>query len=136
MAMLDVIKKISDQTEKANMPTMFMFGVVASIDPLSIRVDNRFTISEESIIVMRDLQAGAHASHTHTIKAHSHTVPQHSTESATAGGDSHSHSVDSVETGETELTTETETNIGLQTGDKVVLLRNYGGQSFLVLGVL
>lgn len=144
--MLDQIKRISKQTAEAGSPTAWFFGLVTATEPLTIRVDNRFDIGEAQLVVMRQFRAGEYQTHTHTINAHSHTidphthkVPAHATQ--TAGDGPHSHGVDPVETGQTPLTSNDtpltsnpEVYFGLAVGDKVVLLRNAGGQQFLILG--
>lgn len=128
--LLDTIKKVAVQTSEVNMPATFLFGEVISTSPLKIRVDNRFDIGEEQVVLMREFRAGGYPTHTHTIEPHTHGVPQHTTETA----DMHSHAVKSITTNETPLTTNAEQYSGLISGDKVVLLRNHGGQKYLVLG--
>jgi D-serine deaminase-like pyridoxal phosphate-dependent protein len=54
---------------------------------------------------------------------HKHVVPRHSTEVAS----NHSHGVMQFDSNIAEA---------LKVGDKVVLLRNYGGQEYLILGRL
>lgn len=107
-----------------------MFGTVKTVSPLVIRVDNRFDIGEKQIVLMKEFRSGGYSTHKHTINPHDHTVPAHNTETA----DSHSHGVQALETSQTGLETAQEIYFGLSPGDKVVLLRNQGGQEFLVLG--
>lgn len=118
--MLEAIKKISRQTDEQGKPAGIMFGVVQTVGPVSVMVDNRFLIGEGALIIPRELRGGPCATHTHTI-------PAHQTE---AGGDPpHGHGV-------VRQTTETPTEIyyGLQPGEKVILIRNRGGQEYLVVG--
>lgn len=132
MGLLDTMKRISEQTGAVNVPAAFLFGTVEVVAPLTIRVDNRFDISGDAIVLTKEFKAGGYATHTHTIDPHAHTVPTHTTESA--GDGPHAHSVKPVTTQTTGLTTNTETYFGLAVGDKLVLFRNQGGQSFLVMG--
>jgi hypothetical protein len=81
---------------------------------------------------MKEFKAGAYPTHTHTIDPHDHVVPSHSTQAAGEGP--HTHSVSAFNTKTTGLTTNPEVYFGLAVDDRVVLLRNQGGQSFLVLG--
>lgn len=136
MTLLDTMKKVAGQTNEVNVPANFMFGTVTSLSPLTIRVDNRFDITGEAIVLMKEFRAGAYPTHTHTIGPHDHTAPQHSTQPAGEGP--HSHSVTPLQTGKTDLITSVETEIhhGLAVSDNVVLFRNQGGQQFLVLGRL
>lgn len=116
--MLEQIKRIAAQTDAAGVPTMIMFGVVKAASPLTIYVDNRFEINESAIILPREFRAGALSTHTHTVSPHSHTIP---------GADS---------TGDSAPVTAGEVYHGLTVGEKLVLLRNHGGQEYLVLGRL
>lgn len=90
MGLLDTIKQVAKTTNDAGSPAAFLFGEVASTSPLTIRVDNRFNISGDAIVVMKEFKANTDGA--------------------------------------------SEYYYGLAVGDKVVLLRNQGGQSFLVLG--
>ena len=132
MSLLDTMKQVAGQTQNANVPAAFMFGTVTKTSPLTIRVDNRFDISGDAIVLMKEFKAGAYPTHTHTIAPHDHVVPSHSTQAAGEGP--HSHGVSAFNTQKTGLTTNPEVYFGLAEGDRVVLLRNQGGQSFLVLG--
>lgn len=144
--MLEQIKRISQQTSESGSPTIWLFGQVTATDPLTVRVDNRFDIGEAQLVVMKQFRPGEYATHTHTVaphdhavQPHTHIVPDHSTQAA--GDGPHSHGVGSVTTQPTPLTSDQtplksdpEVYLGLAVGDKVVLLRNAGGQQFLILG--
>ena len=130
MGILDTMKKVAEQTGQAGVPAAFMFGTVKSVSPLVIRVDNRLDIGEKQVVLMKEFRSGSYLTHKHTIPPHDHTVPQHNTETA----DAHSHCVQPFQTENTGLETAQEVYFGLSVGDKVVLLRNQGGQEFLVLG--
>lgn len=132
MSLLETMKQVAEQTGNVNVPAAFMFGTVTAVSPLTIRVDNRFDISGDAIVLMKEFKAGSYSTHTHTIDPHGHVVPSHSTQPAGEGP--HSHSVNALNTQTTGLTTNPEVYSGLAVGDSVVLLRNQGGQSFLVLG--
>lgn len=134
MSITGTMKKAAAQAGNANVPAAFMFGTVTSAVPLTIRVDSRFDITGDAIVLTRELRAGAYATHTHTVEPHGHAVPQHDTQPS--GDGPHTHGVAPLQTGQTGLVTApgTETYSGLAAGDKVVLLRNQGGQNFLVMG--
>ncbi len=93
------------------MPARFLFGAVTKTDPLTVFVDNRFPLSGPALVVLRELNG------------HTHAVPQSSTEAA----NSHSHLIP-------QTISEKESTAGLSVGDEVVLLRNQGGQTYLILG--
>lgn len=116
MSLLNTVKKIAWEIDDANVPASFMFGTVTAVSPLIIRVDNRFDISGDDIVVTQEFRAGG-------VQNHTHNVPNHQTQTA----EGHTHPVNQFPSlvGNTG---------GLVAGDKVVLLRNYGGQQFLVMG--
>ena len=54
MGLLDTMKQVAQATNDTGMPTAFLFGSVTKTSPLTIRVDNRFDISGDAIVVMRN----------------------------------------------------------------------------------
>lgn len=145
MATLSEAVKLAAKAQgNADKPVEWMFGEVLAVSPLKIWVDDRFEIGEEQVVLMREFVAGQYATHTHGINPHTHTVQEHThavPQQTTGEADGHSHSVPQQATEGTALTsdptplqTATEVYTGLLAGDKVVLLRNAGGQKFLVLG--
>lgn len=105
MDLVETMKKIAKQTNEAGAPAAIMFGTVTSTSPLTVRVDNRFDITEDALIVMKNFKAGWYPTHYHTIDAES-----------------------------TDTDEASEYYYGLKAGESVVLLRNQGGQQFLILG--
>lgn len=132
MGLLETMKRVARETSDAGMPAAFLFGSVTKLSPLTIRVDNRFDISGDDIVVMKEFRPGFYPTHYHTgVKGGP------STEIAAGGGGAeayaaHTHILkDDYQTNDDETS---EYYYGLAVGDKVVLLRNAGGQTFLVLG--
>ena len=80
--MLEQIKKIARQSDECAVPAMVLYGTVTGLDPLRVRVDNRFELGERALTLLRG------------------------------------------------------TRESLEAGDGLALLRNRGGQEFLVLGRL
>ena len=76
----NTIKQLAKQTVEAAVPMSVMFGVVNTVSPLTILVDNRFQVSGAAIVLPRGMV--------------------------------------------------------LEAGDKVILLRNAGGQQFIIMGVM
>ncbi len=123
MALLDTMKKVARQSQNASVPAAFLFGTVTAEAPLTIRVDNRFDITGEAIVLMKEFKKGYYPTHQHT----GFKLP-----AQTEDASGHAHDLkDDYKTNDGE---ESESYYGLKTGEKVVLLRNAGGQSFLVLG--
>ena len=123
MGLLETMKQVAQATNDAGMPTAFLFGSVTKTSPLTIRVDNRFDISGDAIVVMKEFQAGFYPTHYHTGVKGSPSTEEKSGGSGDASFAAHSHT-----------DAKSEYYYGLAVGDKVVLLRNAGGQAFLVLG--
>ena len=107
----EVIKQIAGSAANTQPPCTFIFGTVVSTDPLSVQVDNRFFVGESALVLLKPSVSGSFCSHTHK-----HTCAYNGAE-ITDKEDS-------------------ETYCGLKAGDKLALLREHGGQRFLVLGVV
>ncbi len=132
MGILDTMKKVAQGTQNAGTPAAFMFGVVTAESPLKIRVDNRFDISGDAIVVMKQFKAEYYPTHYHTgVKGPAETEAR-SGGSGEPAFESHTHELKNNYQTNDDATSEK--YYGLKTGEKVVLFRNQGGQSFLVLG--
>lgn len=132
MSLLDTMKKVSQQSQNANVPAAFLFGNVTATSPLTIRVDNRFDITGEAIVVMKQFREGYYPTHQHKGFKNAPQTEMASGGAGTAAFAPHAHTLKND-----YLTNDDDTSeyyYGLAVGDKVVLLRNQGGQSFLVLG--
>lgn len=130
--MLEQIKNIARQTADAGSPTVWLFGQVTKKDPLTIRVDNRFDIGEDQLVIPKELRAGYYPTHRHTGFSDGPSTKEASGGAGEAAFASHSHVLKNDYKTNTDATSEY--YYGLDVGDKVVLLRNAGGQQFLVLG--
>lgn len=105
--MIEILKKIAQQTAEQASPMAVLFGAVKSVSPLRVRIEDRFELDEDFLIVPKEMLR--------------------KTESLT-----HSHPLSGGSTG-TALG-ELVIREGLSEGDTVLLLRNYGGQKYLVIG--
>lgn len=132
MGLLDTMKKVAEGANNANAPAAFLFGTVTKASPLTIRVDNRFDISGDAIVLTKEFKAGYYPTHYHTGVQGTPTTEEESGGSGEASFASHSHKLKSNY--RTNSDGNSEYYYGLKVGEKVVLLRNQGGQAFLVLG--
>lgn len=132
MSLLETMKQVAGQTQNVNVPAAFMFGTVTAVSPLTIRVDNRFDISGDAIVLTKEFKAGYYPTHKHTGFDGSPTTQSRSGGAGDASFASHDHVLKSDY--QTNSDEKSEYYYGLAAGDRVVLLRNQGGQSFLVLG--
>lgn len=132
MSLLDTVKKVAVQSTEAAIPAAILYGTVKSGNPLIVRVDDRFDITGEALIVPKELQAGYSTTH-----RHSGFMSGAETQSASGGSGEtafapHSHGL--KEDYWTNSGAESEYYYGLKQGEKVILLRNAGGQQYLILG--
>lgn len=110
MAGETLIRLIQDAGKPdASKSTDLMYGEVTSVSPLKVRVDNRFEVDEQFLILSAlvketiiTLPAHSHnvaqqTTSEYTQANHSHIVPSHETQDATLP--SHSHSIPSNTTG-------------------------------------
>lgn len=110
-SLLDVIKAAGMDAVGASNPVNIMFGEVITIDPFSVKVDQRFTLPADFLIMPeRLIRYEVDLSHTHQY---------------TDDG--------SARTTSEALTTKLIVRPGLKTGDKVLLLRVQGGQKYVIL---
>ena len=117
--LIEIVKRAAmDAVENAQMCDL-RYGKVVSTNPLRVQVTNQFTIPQALLIVPEHLT-------NHTVNV---TVNWDTGNASGGSGDSsfasHGHAVSGAKT----MTI----NGALKVGDKVVLLRQQGGQSYFIL---
>lgn len=117
--LLMAIKRASTEAVEAGKPSDYCFGKVISTSPLKISVEQKMTLGAAQLVLTRNV-----TDYTTTVSV------SWSTESESGGsGDSsfapHNHSI----AGTKEITIHN----GLKVDEKVVLLKQKGGQKYLVL---
>lgn len=118
--LLGVINSI--RNEDKNDTTDLLFGVVTSIQPLKIKIDNRYEVDEKFLILSCLCKETIIE-----ITEHSHNITARNTEVS----DSHDHVVPSTVTQTSQPTIRLWR--GLKVGDKVRMLRINKGQAFYVI---
>ncbi len=114
--LLNTIKQASTAAMAASNPAAVLFGVVTAEAPLEIRVDQRFTLPAEFLIVPESL------THYEVPLRHAHRY----TDDSASGS--------STKTTEPALPEEPLViRRRLEAGDKVLLLRVQGGQQYVLL---
>ncbi|OAB46537.1 DUF2577 domain-containing protein [Paenibacillus antarcticus] len=106
--MLDVIKQAALEVIKNSNPTAVMFGTVLSISPLEISVDQRLILTEAFLIVPESM-----GRFEIDLK--------------------HVHAVIGLPDTKESLLDKIVIRKGLESGDKVILMRLQGGQQFVVM---
>ena len=117
--LLNVIKKAAVDAVNASQPSDFYFGKVTSAKPLKILVEQKMTLSTAQLVLTRNVT---------DFKTKVTVDWSTGTRSGGSGEDSfasHSHSI----SGTKEITIHN----ALQKGDEVILLKQKGGQKYLVL---
>ena len=120
--LVSTLQKLVAQTNNAMKPTDYCLGVVETVAPLSIRIDQKDILTEELLILtdlVRDFSVDITVSHT--------------TENRAGGGGyaefaSHNHDY----TGRKKIIVHN----GLSVGESVILIQQAGGQEFIVLSRL
>ena len=120
--LVSTLQKLVAQTNNAMKPSDYCLGVVETVTPLSIRIDQKDILTEDFLILtdlVRDFTVDITVSHT--------------TENRAGGGGyaefaSHNHDY----TGRKKIIVHN----GLSVGESVILIQQAGGQEFIVLSRL
>lgn len=127
--MIDVIKEVIEKLLERKKMTKLEFGIVESVKPLTVRIDAKKLLQEEDLIL------------SHLVKDYYVDITvQHSTDSIYGSWNtSHSH----PDAGNNSIPTDHEHEYkgrkkilihnGLLKGEKVVMVRQEGGQLYYVL---
>lgn len=120
--LVSTLQKLVAQTNNAMKPTDYCLGVVETVAPLSIRIDQKDILTEEFLILtdlVRDFSVDITVSHTTENRAG-------------GGGDAEfaSHNHDYM--GRKKIIVHN----GLSVGESVILIQQAGGQEFIVLSRL
>lgn len=119
--LLQVMKQSAKETESAACPVQVCFGKVTSASPLKIKVDQKITLGKAQLVLTRNV----------TDYEVELTVSEWETKETSGGsGDasfaSHKHGFDNNKK-------RTTIHNALKAGEEVVLLRQQGGQKYIVL---
>ncbi|MDO4754445.1 MAG: DUF2577 domain-containing protein [Bacillota bacterium] len=109
--LLNIIKKVSSDAEEANKPCTFLFGEVTSVSPIRISVDQKLHLGKKQLVIPEHL-----TDHTVAVTLNWKTEEEQD----------HSHRITSPKS----LTVMG----GLKVGERVILIRQRGGQQYLVVG--
>ena len=161
--LIGVIKEVSKKANPSNKNADIVYGIVQSISPLTVLVDNRFSLTEEFLIFSpfchkTEFQLNI-PSHKHNIDVEQMQINNH-THSVTVSSKSHTHKIEDKTTepagnGSQEVTSTAAGSATLKPvancdsagsilinvclwgdlieGEKLVMLRAFEGQSYLVL---
>lgn len=120
--LVETIQRLARQTEVAMKPCDYCLGVVESVSPLTIRIDQKDVVPEEFLILtdlVRDYTVDITVSHTTENKSGGSGYSEFA---------SHNHDY----TGRKKIIVHN----GLAVGESVILIQQAGGQEFIVLSRL
>ena len=132
--LVDIIKEISVNAVNNSQPTSLCFGVVASVEPLKIRINQKLTLEKEQLILTSLVQdfdvdmsvehetEGVDLTHNHNITI---TSPHGDTGIIDSALGNHVHEYKGKKTFTVHL--------ALEKDEKVILIKMQGGQRYLVL---
>lgn len=109
--------------------TDLLFGDVTSINPLKIKIDNRFEVDEKFLILSALVKETIIKIPKRDANTHKHIIPQHTT--SPAGEGPHTHTIPEMSTN--SVLPDILLWRGLKVGDKVRVLRVNAGQMFYVI---
>ena len=117
--LLQTIKQAAQEAASAGKPFCFVFGEVITVNPLSIRIEQKMTLSESFFILTRAV-----------LDHYVDITVNHVTENRSGGGGdaefaSHNHDY----AGRKKIMIHN----GLRVGEKVILLQQTGGQQYIIL---
>lgn len=121
--LVETLKRAAVEAMEAKKPVNVYFGEVVSAAPLKINVEQKMVLGEKQLILSRNVTNFKTSITGGNIKNYYYTGS--TTDSGTAPvSPSHVHAV-----GKIEVTVHN----GLVVGDEVILIRQQGGQKFIVL---
>ena len=118
-SLLVLIKKSAVEAVNASKPTAIVYGKVSSISPLKINVEQKMTLTAAQLVLTRNVTDHK------VFMTVDHATEYKSGGSGDASFESHNHEYK----GKKQFTV----HLGLNKGEKVILLRVQGGQKFVVL---
>lgn len=130
------IKQAALDAVNAAKPVEVCFGKVTSVKPLKILVEQKMTLGEKQLVLSRNV-TDFKTEVTVKWKSESHSIPHnHNINLTDSDGDSITGSTENQDiphiheiTGRKEITVHNE----LVVGDEIILIRQQGGQKYVVL---
>ena len=124
--LLIAIKKAAKDAVEASKPCDFLFGKVTSVKPVKILVEQKMTLGAAQLVFTRNVtdfttKVTVNLKTTKSLNTHTHNVNGVESDGVDL---EHEHSLTGIKT----ITIHN----GLQIGDEVVLLKQKGGQKYLV----
>jgi hypothetical protein len=126
--LIEIIKKASMDAVMASRPVGVVYGVVVSASPLRIQIDQKITVDKDFLILTQnvtDYEIEMTLAHFTERDADLITTHAHPSTGTSSFDSSHKHEIQ----GKKKITVHNK----LKTGDKVLMLSQQGGQSYVVI---
>lgn len=127
-ALLTAMKKASLEATEASNPVQLIFGTVESSNPLKIKINQKLTLGKAQLILCRnvtDYAVEMTVNHNTENNTHTHSIHDTFTGGGSAESNTHSHQYK----GKKSFLVHN----SLKVGEKVIMIRQQGGQKFLVI---
>jgi hypothetical protein len=125
----DLIKQSAQKAVDSTSPSGIYYGTVTSASPLKIMLEQRMELDSKFLVLstlVQDFSVSMTVDHeTENETAHTHAVQDTYTGGGSSSPTSHRHAYTGTKTFRVHL--------GLNVGEKVMLLRVQGGQQYIVL---
>ena len=119
--LVDSMKKAALEAVENTDPTCIMYGMVISASPLQIQVNTKLILEENQLVLTRNV-----TDYTVSVSASTGSAGGHKHEDSlggeTSSNGSHSHGISSIKFLN-----------ALKAGEEVILIRQAGGQEYIVL---
>lgn len=124
MNSVENVRRAALQAFQNTKPTGIYYGTVINVNPLEIKLSQKIILDSQMLILsslVQDFSVNMTVDHTTENHTHNHTLPGY----GTTTDETHKHDYSGQKTFQVHL--------GLNVGEKVILVRVQGGQKFLVL---
>lgn len=126
--LIEIIKTAAIEAVAASNPAAVVFGTVTSVDPLKITVEQRLILEADHLILttlVSEFEVDMTLDHETDEDTHTHTITDTYSGGGSASNETHNHTVTGLKTMTVHL--------GLQQGEKVIMIKVQGGQKYIVL---
>lgn len=126
--LVNAMKQASTKAIEASQPSDFCFGKVISTSPLKITVEQKMTLGAAQLVLARDVtdyEIDVTTNWITTEYSHSHSISDTYTGGGSASTDTHTHHT----VGRKPIIIHN----ALKVGEDVILLKQKGGQKYLVV---
>ena len=130
--LVKAIKTAALDAMEAGKPSDVMFGKVTSVSPLQISVEQKMVLGKAQLVLSRNvtnfqtqITMSSKSGWETDTSTHNHVIHDTYTDGGTSEDHTHKHSINK--------TASITVHNGLVVGDEVILVRQQGGQKFIVL---